>query len=84
MRRIIDFTLLIIVLVVIYFNWTKLENTWSRLYYRYLPCRSPIEYSLGEFDTRFGISQKDFLDALVQAEKIWEVGIDKDLFKPIS
>lgn len=54
---------------------------WSQAYNRYFPCRSPIKYSLGEFDTRFGISQNDFLESLTQAEKIWEGSIDKDLFK---
>ncbi len=44
------------------------------------PCAEPIPYTLGTFDTKFDISQKDFLDALAQAEKIWEKPYGKDLF----
>src|SRR5687767_3703466 len=44
------------------------------------PCTEPIAYSLGFFDSRFGISQKDFLAALSEAETIWETPISKELF----
>jgi len=40
----------------------------------------PIAYSLGEFDKRFGVSQKDFLSAVSQAELVWEKPIAKELF----
>jgi|SRR3989344_675279 len=45
-----------------------------------LPCEEPIAYVIGAFDRRFGISQKYFLDALGEAEAIWEVPIGKELF----
>ncbi len=44
------------------------------------PCQNPITYTLGTFDTQFGISQKYFLDALDEAEKIWEKPFGKELF----
>lgn len=59
----------------------RIENIWSQAYQYYFPCRSPISYSLGDFDTRFGISKEDFIDSLKQAEKIWEISVNKDLFK---
>jgi len=43
-------------------------------------CEKPIAYTIGTFDRRFGISQTDFLEALAQAETIWEESIDQELF----
>lgn len=45
-----------------------------------LPCEEPIAYTIGAFDRKFGISQKYFLDALNEAEAVWEDSIDKELF----
>jgi hypothetical protein len=45
-----------------------------------LPCSNPIAYSLGTFDTKFGISQKYFLSALADAEAIWEKPFGRELF----
>lgn len=45
------------------------------------PCDSPIQYSIGSFDTKFGISEKDFLAALDTASVIWEKPIAKNLFE---
>ena len=48
------------------------------------PCEEPIAYTLGRFDARFGISKSYFLNALLEAERIWEKPKDesfrKDLF----
>ena len=44
------------------------------------PCSSPIPYNLGTFDKKFNISQDYFLNALAEAEGIWEKSINKDLF----
>jgi predicted Zn-dependent protease len=44
------------------------------------PCTRPITYTIGNFDTRFGISQKYFLSALSDAEAIWEKPLGKELF----
>jgi len=55
-------------------------NTWQILNNKYLPCRNPIEYSIGVFDEQFGISKEDFLRAIKTAEDIWEKPIDKNLF----
>ena len=47
---------------------------------RFLPCRTPIPYSIDSFDTRFGISQNNFMGAIREAEQIWEKPIEKQLF----
>lgn len=44
------------------------------------PCAEPLEYSLGEFDKRFGLSREDFLKAIDQAAEIWQEPINKKLF----
>ena len=45
-----------------------------------LPCAEPITYGIGSFDRRFGVSYADFLEALSEAESIWERPLDKELF----
>ena len=45
------------------------------------PCVSPIEYRLGAWDERFGVSQAEVLGALEKASAIWEKPLGKDLFK---
>lgn len=52
---------------------TKFKN-------QFLPCAEPIAYSIGTFDSRFGISRTAFLDALSKAEAIWEGPSGKNLF----
>lgn len=44
------------------------------------PCRTPIRYSIGSFDERFGISESEFLAAIFEAEALWEKAIGKELF----
>lgn len=81
MRRIINIIFLIIILIGVYTYRDKIESVWTRSFNYYFPCKTVIAYSLGDFDTRFGISKENFLDALRQAEKIWETPINKELFK---
>ena len=46
-----------------------------------LPCEQPIEYSLGTFDDRFGLSQGDFLHEASLAEALWEGALGRELFR---
>jgi hypothetical protein len=36
------------------------------------PCDRPIEYSIGRFDTQFGVSQADFKSYITEAASVWE------------
>ena len=45
------------------------------------PCEKPILYTLGQFDGRFGTNKAQFLQAIEQAENIWESSIGKNLFR---
>ena len=47
----------------------------------FLPCRSPIVYSLGAVDPRFGISQAILIKDLKEAEEVWEKPSGKNLFE---
>ena len=44
------------------------------------PCTEPIPYKIGSFDADFDISEKYFLNALTEAEAIWEKPSGLDLF----
>ncbi len=44
------------------------------------PCTVPLAYSIGSFDRRFHLEQKDFLSALAEAENVWERAYGKELF----
>lgn len=46
-----------------------------------LPCDRPIEYTLGNIDVRFGITEGAFLKEVVMAEKLWEETLGKNLFE---
>lgn len=44
-------------------------------------CRNPLGYSLGNFDTRFGITEDKFINTVKAAESTWEKGIGRELFQ---
>lgn len=44
------------------------------------PCTEPLSYSLGYFDERFGIEREGFMEALSEAEGIWEEASGRNLF----
>jgi hypothetical protein len=46
----------------------------------YPPCSRVISYRLGDFSDQFGISREQFIEALKEAETIWEDPIGRDLF----
>lgn len=45
------------------------------------PCSKPLEYSIGEVDPQFGISQNDFIKMAGEAEGVWEKAAEKNLFQ---
>lgn len=49
----------------------------------YLPaCRLPVEYTIGDFDERFGVTEAEALEALSSAEAVWEESLGReDVFK---
>src|SRR3989344_1561337 len=57
--------------------WANLENR----FFPTAPCTEPISYTVGTFDTKFGISPKYFQGALADAEAVWEKPMNKNLFQ---
>lgn len=81
MRRLLTniFFLTLLLALAFYFRDPLLQS-WSRVVSRTFPCQQPIAYSIGEFDTRFGISKDAFVKDIQQAESVWEKSIGKELF----
>ncbi len=48
------------------------------------PCNSKITYSIGNFDTEFGITRDEFLNIIESSENVWEKASDKDLFEYVE
>jgi len=65
---------------VLYFSWTPLEQAADRILDEQFPCRKPLVYRLGRFDDQFGVNKDDFLDDVIQAERIWEKPFGKQFF----
>jgi hypothetical protein len=75
-----NFLFLVVVATALFLLRVPLENRFRFLWQEYFPCRTPITYSIGTFDARFGLSQSDFLQAVKDAEDIWEQPLGKELF----
>ncbi len=44
------------------------------------PCDRPIEYSIGRFDTQFGVSEEDFKSYITEAGSVWEKALNRKIF----
>ncbi|MFZ2048776.1 MAG: matrixin family metalloprotease [Minisyncoccia bacterium] len=66
-----------------YILWVILLASFGYAYFGHVPqpCDKPIEYSLGVFDERFGVSKTDFLASLKSAENYWEKAVGRNLFE---
>ena len=53
----------------------------SRFETKFLPCQQPITYSIGSFDSRFGVTKKSFLADVDKAVQIWDQPINRQLFE---
>jgi len=81
MKRVFGVILVGVVVGVAVFSFRReLGSVLARLEGQFLPCRQPVTYSIGSFDSRFGISKGSFLNAVASAEKIWEGPAGKNLF----
>jgi len=56
---------------------TDVVPVWSRLFL----CDEPIEYSLGNIDPRFGLTDNEVLTRIEESENVWEQNAGKNLFK---
>jgi uncharacterized phage infection (PIP) family protein YhgE len=82
LNRVFNSLLLFLVVVFGFIYQDKLYSIWKQALNNYFPCKFSISYSIGEFDSRFGISKEDFIVSLKKAESIWEEGVNNnDLFE---
>ncbi len=44
------------------------------------PCEKPLKYSIGRFDSQFGISQEDLRAYTAEAASIWQKAIGREMF----
>lgn len=72
---------LVVFAVMAYFLYANFGGVWADAYNQFFPCKSPLVYSLGTFDKRFGVSEAEFISYLSEAEEIWEKSLSRDLFK---
>ncbi len=51
------------------------------IYYSSLsPCDKPLEYSIGRFDSQFGVSREEFKMHISEAESVWEKSFGRNFF----
>ena len=84
MRKIIDWVVLITLLggagYLLYTNQAQIRGLVDMVSRSITPCATPVTYSIGSIDTRFGISKKTLVTELKDAEAIWERASGTDLF----
>lgn len=66
---------------VIFIFRTQIENAFTQLKYKYLPCREPIYYEISKFNKSFGLTREEFLKDIKEAETVWEAPSGKNLFE---
>lgn len=86
MRRLINHLIEVILMLVllggvVYVFREDLRPLFERVEHRILPCKSPIAYTIGDFDERFGLTRADFAKTIKEAEAIWEYPLKRELFE---
>ena len=85
MRKIIDWVVLVTLLggagYMMYTHQEQVRGLVDMVGRSLTPCASPLTYSIGSVDTRFGISKNTLAGELKDAEAIWEKASDTDLFE---
>jgi len=85
MRRLLEWVFVIAVLGTAgFFAYTYVPQVRAvvrQVEARVSPCTSPVTYSIGAIDPRFGISKATLVADLAEAEAIWEKPSGKNLFQ---
>lgn len=71
--------ILAVVLVLAVFQRNFILKSFDSFYYR-SACDTPIHYKTGFIDSRFNISENEFLTDIQKAKDLWGVTAQKDLF----
>lgn len=70
MKKLLQWLVFIVLLSSLIFIWKSVS----------FPCEAPLAYSLGSFDTRFGITEAEFLKEISTAANVWDAASGKELF----
>ncbi len=81
MNKFVNIIFLSVVLISGFIYRDVVSHIWAQSINRYFPCKVPIYYSIETFDERFGITEEFFIEAMKDAESIWESEIDRNLFE---
>ena len=73
-RRTIEILLFSAILLSVFVFWEDFTSFFD-------PCKNPIEYSIGNIDGSFGISNDYLLSAVKEAEGLWESASNRNLFE---
>lgn len=73
-RRIIELLLFSAIVLSIFIFWEDFASFFN-------PCKNPIEYSIGNIDSSFGMSDDYLLSAAEEAEGLWESASNRNLFE---
>ena len=69
-QKFLQYGVLVTLLLGIVFIWRMVP----------VPCKEPLEYTIGAFDSRFNLTQEVFLQEISVAEQLWESALGKELF----
>ncbi len=82
MRRLIGNIVLLAGLGVLVFIFREpLGESWRLFQNKINPCSEPIVYTIGTFDSKFGITKDVFLADIKQGESLWEKAAGRNLFE---
>jgi hypothetical protein len=76
-------TVLLFTLITVYRDYLNLA-TLQDLRHTFFPCKSPITYSLGNFDERFDLTEAEFMNSIQAAEQLWEDALGQELFTQVE
>ncbi len=80
-RFIVDVSLALALLLVGMYFRDDIQASFRLGYDRLYPCSTPIQYSIHDFSTKFGISKSDFQLEIQKAISIWEKPLGRQLFQ---
>lgn len=80
-RFFVDLIFVLVIAIIGFYFRGEISNVISRWKNQLYPCASPIQYSINQFDSEFGLSKSDFQKVIQQAESIWEKPLGKQLFQ---
>ena len=85
MRRLIDVVVLVVLVggagYLAYTHQTQVKGIVRVVQGKVAPCASPLTYSIGTVDSRFGIPESTLVADLKEAEAMWETASGKNLFQ---